>query len=186
MKIIINKKKVTALPTETILAVAKKNGIEIPALCFHSDLKIKASCRLCLVEIKGRPGLHTACSTKVEPGMEVITESIKINKARRINLELIFAQHQEECNDCVMNFNCQLLELARKHKININRFDDRKKGLPVYEFGPSLLFDSSKCIDCGNCIDVCQQQGIGYLEKKEKDNLYCVVPVKNKECIYCG
>ncbi len=186
MKIIINKKKVTALPTETILAVAKKNGIEIPALCFHSDLKIKASCRLCLVEIKGRPGLHTACSTKVEPGMEVITESIKINKARRINLELIFAQHQEECNDCVMNFNCQLLELARKHKININRFDDRKKGLPVYEFGPSLLFDSSKCIDCGNCIDVCQQQGIGYLEKKEKDNLYRVVPVKNKECIYCG
>ena len=186
MKIIINKKKVAALPGETILVVAKKNGIEIPALCFHSDLKIKASCRLCLVEIKGRPGLHTACSTKVEQGMEVITESVKINKARRINLELIFAQHQEECNDCVMNFDCQLLELARKYKININRFDDRKKGLPVYKFGPSLIFDSSKCIDCGNCIDMCQQQGIGYLEKKEKENLYRVVPVKNKECIYCG
>ncbi|MCK5044372.1 [FeFe] hydrogenase, group A [Candidatus Parcubacteria bacterium] len=186
MKITINKKKVTAAPEETILDVAKKEGIEIPALCFHSDLKIKASCRLCLVEIKGRPGLYTACSTKVEPGMEIVTESVKINKARRINLELIFAQHQEECNDCVMNFNCELLGLARKYKININRFDDRKKGLPVYEFGPSLIFDSSKCIDCGNCIDVCQQQGIGYLEKKEKGNLYRVVPAKNKECIYCG
>ncbi len=186
MKIILNKKKVVALPGETILAVAKKNGVEIPALCFHSDLKIKASCRLCLVEIKGRPGLHTACSTKVEPGMEIITESARINKARRINLELLFAQHQEECDDCVMNFDCQLLELARKYKININRFDDRKKGLPVYEFGPALIFDSSKCIDCGNCIDACQQQGIGYLEKEEKENLYRVVPGKNKECVYCG
>ena len=188
MKIIINKKRVTASAGETILTVAKREKIEIPALCFHSDLKIQGNCRLCLVGIKGKKRLHPACAMKVEQGMEIVTESPKINRARKINLELIFAQHQEECNDCVMNLNCRLLALAKKYKVEINRFTDRKTGHPVYKFGSAIIFDSSKCIDCGNCIDVCKKQGINFLEKREKGNLFEVVPSKDKkkDCIYCG
>ena len=188
MKIIINNKKIEAKKGQTILEVAKENNIDIPALCFHSDLDIKSNCRLCVVEIKGRDGLHTACSTKIEPEMEIATESEKIIKARKINLELIFAQHCEECNDCIWNFNCQLLKLAKKYNVEITRFTDRKKGYPVHQFGPSLIFDSSKCIDCRNCVDVCQKQCVEFLEVKERGHLFQVIPSKdkNKDCIYCG
>ncbi|MBU1160403.1 [FeFe] hydrogenase, group A [Patescibacteria group bacterium] len=188
MKIIINNKKIEAKKGQTILEVAQKNKIDIPSLCFHSDLDIKSNCRLCVVEIKGKDGLHTACSTMIEQGMKIITESKKIHKARKINLELIFAQHCEECNDCIWNFNCQLLKLAKKYNVEITRFTDRKKGYPVHQFGPSLIFDSSKCIDCRNCIDVCQKQGVGFLEIKERGHLFQVIPSqdKNKDCIYCG
>ncbi|NQV00754.1 MAG: (2Fe-2S)-binding protein [Parcubacteria group bacterium] len=188
IQVIIDSKKIDCLEGQTILKVAWKNKIKIPALCYHSDLKIKANCRMCLVEIKGKKGLYTSCSTRVEPDMEVTTESAKINRARKINLELIFAQHCEECDDCIWDFNCQLLKLADKYGVDKARFPNRKKGYPVYQFGPSLIFDSSKCIDCRNCVDVCHQQGVDFLKIKEKGHLFQVVPTKNekKDCIYCG
>jgi len=188
IQVIINKKEIRALEGQTILEVLQEEGIEIPALCSHSDLKIKANCRLCLVEIKGRKELFPSCSTKIEKGMEIITESARINKARKINLELIFTQHCEECNDCIWRFNCQLLDLAKKYNVEITRFSDRKCGYPIYQFGPAVVFDSSKCIDCRNCVDICEKQGVGFLEMEEKDNLFQVVPSKrkDKDCVYCG
>jgi len=188
IEVTINKKKVKVLEGQTILEVLQEEGIEIPALCFHSDLEIKANCRLCLVEIKGRKKLFPACSTKVEKGMKIITESPKINRARKINLELIFTQHCEECNDCIWGLNCQLLDLAKKYNVKITRFSDRKCGYPVYQFGPAIVFDSSKCIDCRNCVDICKKQGVGFLEIKEKGHLFQVVPSKrkDKDCVYCG
>ncbi|MBU1110962.1 [FeFe] hydrogenase, group A [Patescibacteria group bacterium] len=188
IKIKINNQIIECIEDQTILEVAQENGIDIPALCYHSDLSVKANCRMCLVEIEGRDGLHTSCSTKVEEGMKVITDSPKIGRARKINLELVFAQHREECNDCVWNFNCQLLKLAKKHQVKIARFSDRKNDFPVYQFGPSLIFDSSKCIDCGNCVEVCKKQQANFLETEERGHLYRVVPTqdKNKDCIYCG
>jgi len=188
IQIVIDNKKIKCLNGQTVLEVAKENAIDIPSLCFHPDLDVKANCRLCVVEIKGKKGLHPACSTKVEPGINIITDSPEIRKARKINLELIFAQHCEECNDCIWNFNCQLLKLAKKYKVKTTRFFDRKKNYPVYQFGPSLIFDSSKCIDCRNCVDICQKQGVGFLEIKEKGHLFQVIPSKDKskDCIYCG
>ena len=185
---IIDNKKITADKDQTILEAAKKNGIEIPALCYHPDLDIKSNCRICVVEIKGVPDLKPACRTVIKDGMKIITNSSKIRKARKINLELIFAQHYEECNDCVWNFNCQLLKLAKKYNVKIARFPDRKTNFPVYQFGPSLIFDSSKCIDCRNCVDICKKQGIGFLEIKKRGYKIGIVPSKdkNKDCIYCG
>ena len=188
IKITINKKKIKAGENQTILEAAKENGIEIPSLCYHSDLKIKSNCRVCLVEIKGREGLYPSCSKKIENGMEIITESPKINRVRKINLELVFAQHREECDDCIWSFDCQLLALAKKYKVKTDRFIDRKKNFPVYKFGPSVEFDSSKCINCGNCVEVCKNQEVNFLETKKKENFSEVVPTKdkNKDCIYCG
>ncbi len=184
----INGKRIQAKENQTILEAAQDNGIEIPALCYHSDLDIKANCRICLVEIKGRKDLLPSCSTKAEEGMEILIDSPRAKRARKINLELAFSQHCEECQDCIWDFDCRLLKLAKKYNLKIARFPDRKKNFPVYQFGPSLIFDSSKCIDCGNCIEMCQKQGVGFLEKKEKKDLFQVVPSKdkNKDCIYCG
>ncbi|TSC94524.1 MAG: NADH-quinone oxidoreductase subunit G, partial [Parcubacteria group bacterium Athens1014_10] len=185
IKIIINGRKIETNEGKTILEAARENKIEIPALCFHSDLKVKANCRICTVEIKGIKGLQTACSTEAKKGMEIITDSPKISKARKINLELIFSQHTEECDDCVWDFNCQILKLAKKYKAEITRFADRKKDYPLYRFGPSIDFDNTKCIICRNCAEVCP---VDFLEIKNKGAEIQITPSKdkNKDCIYCG
>lgn len=188
MEITIDGKKVAFKDGQTILEAARDAGIEIPSLCSHPDVKIKATCRICIVEIIGRKGFHTSCSTKAEDKMEVITDSPPIQKARRTNLELIFAQHCEECHDCVWNYKCMLLDLAKKFNADKIKYNDRKKDYPVYKFGPGLIFDSSKCIDCGICVDVCHNQGVDFLEIKEKNGYHEVFPSSNKkrDCVYCG
>lgn len=185
MKIRINNKDFDCKKGEVILDVALRNGIKIPAVCRHTDLEPQNSCRLCLVEIKGK-GLQTSCSTKVENGMEISTESAEIKRLRKINLELLFSQHIEQCSECNWSYKCKLLELARKYEIKITKFNDRKKDFPTYQFGPSVIFDSSKCIDCKNCIAMCQKQGVGFLDNKEKERFFCTVPGQTKECVYCG
>lgn len=188
MQIVIDGKKLTAEEGQTVLEVARENGIEIPTLCYHPDLDVQAGCRLCLVEIKGQKGLHTSCSTKVADGMEVVTDSPDIERARKINLELLFCQHREECSDCIYHGRCQSLKICRKVKGKINVQEDRKSDYPVYQLGPSLEFDTSKCIDCRLCVDMCEKQGIGFLEVEEHNGFWEVMPSRDpkKDCIYCG
>ena len=188
IKLKINNKVVVGEKGENILQVARRNNIRIPAACYHSDLKPKSSCRLCLVSIKGRKGLHTSCSTEIEEGMEVATESPEIKKIRKTNLELLFAQHIEQCHGCVRKYHCRLLALAKECGIEISKFKDRKKYFPKYQFGPSIIFDSSKCIDCHNCVEMCEKQGVGFLTVKEKDSFWEVCPTEdeNIDCVYCG
>jgi iron-only hydrogenase group A len=188
IKLIIDKKTVEGTVGQTVLQIAKENGIDIPALCYHPDLKIKANCRLCLIEIKDRNGVHTSCSTPAEPNMEVITNSDAIKRMRKMNLELIFAQHQEECTDCIKQFNCTILKLAKEYGAEITRFEDRKKNFLKIKFGPCVEFDSSKCIDCRNCIEVCEKQSVGFFELQEKEGMKEVTPTKDpkRDCIYCG
>ncbi|MEA2088576.1 MAG: [FeFe] hydrogenase, group A [Patescibacteria group bacterium] len=184
----INNKKIKAQEGDTILETAYKAGIEIPHLCFHPDTEVKANCRVCVVEIKGRKDLPTSCSTKIEEGMEIKTESSRVAKARKINLELIFSEHIEKCGTCPMNFNCKLLNYAKKYNLKITRFKDRKKNRKVYKFGNAVELDSSQCIDCRNCVDICEQQGVGFLKLKNKGHKIEVVPVDDgkHDCVYCG
>ncbi len=186
MKITINGKIIETKEGETILQAATKNNIYIPSLCYHSDLKIGGSCRICLVEVNGK--LVTSCSTKVEEGMNIITNTSDAEKGRKINLELLFSQHQEECDDCIWNNNCKMLDLAKKFGVEINKFNDRKKDYPIYQFGPALIYDSSKCIDCRNCVDVCSKQSVNFLELQEREHSVEIIPssCEEKDCIYCG
>ncbi|MDP2812076.1 MAG: [Fe-Fe] hydrogenase large subunit C-terminal domain-containing protein, partial [bacterium] len=188
IKVIIDGKEYIADSEQTVLELAKQKGINITALCYHPDIKIQGSCRLCLVEIVGRKGLFTACTTKLEEGMKIITNSANINRAKQINLELIFSEHCEECHDCLYFQNCSIKEFAKKYGVSITKFPDRKKGYPVHKFGPALEFDTSKCIDCGLCVEACHKVGVDFLEFKKEGKFYKVVPSakKNKDCIYCG
>ena len=183
----INGKDCLAQEGQTILAVAKANNINIPTLCYHPDVKIQSSCRLCVVEIKGKNGMFTACSTQVTDGMEIQTDTPSIRLSRLNNLQLIFSEHCEECNDCVLKQRCSIKNLAKEYRVPITKFPDRKKGFPVHQFGPSLQFDSSKCIDCGLCVDMCNQQ-VSFLEYKKRGEFWEVCPSdkKDKDCIYCG
>jgi NADH-quinone oxidoreductase subunit G/NADP-reducing hydrogenase subunit HndD len=189
IKIKINGKSLACAPGTTILAAAKLIGIDIPALCQHDDFPPKANCRVCVVEIKGRKTLSTSCSTLVEEGMEIKTDSERVMKARSMNLELIYAEHIEKCAGCLWRFECKLLDFASKYKLKLNRFVDRKAKRKTYQFANAVEIDGSQCIDCRNCIEACSQlQGIDFLEMKGKGGAQEVVPTadKTKHCILCG
>ena len=185
----INGKNIQANEGESILSVAKKEGIEIPTLCHHPDLEVRANCRVCVVEIKGEKKLKTSCSTTIKEGMEIKTNSERVQKSRNANLELIFAEHVEKCDTCVWRFECKLLEYARKYNILVSRFPERKEKRKTYKFANAVEIDGSQCIDCRNCVNACSVlQNIHYLELKGKGANQEIVPTEKKDfhCILCG
>jgi NADH-quinone oxidoreductase subunit G/NADP-reducing hydrogenase subunit HndD len=189
IKIKINNKEISCSPDQTILEVAKANGVFIPELCHHPDFPAKGNCRVCVVEIKGRQKLATACTTKVEDGMAIRTDTERVRRIRNLNIELIFAEHIEKCSNCIWRVNCVLLDLAEKYNIKITRFRDRKSNRKIYKFANAVEIDGTQCIDCRNCLDACSvMQNINYLELKGKGAKQEVVPTKDKkiDCIYCG
>jgi iron-only hydrogenase group A len=189
LKIKINGKNYTADPGQTVLEVAKKNGIDIPALCFHPDFPIKGNCRVCSVEVKGYKRLVPSCATKVCDCMEVQTETEKVKKARRMNLELIFAEHVEKCEACIWRFQCPLLAAVKKYDVKVDCFRDRKGSRKIYKFQNAVEIDGSQCIDCKNCVQACAlQQNINYLKFSGKGSRQEVVPRQKEgfKCILCG
>lgn len=184
----INGKNVKAREGETILEVAYRLGISIPYLCYHPDTLVKANCRVCVVEVRGYDKLPTACSTKASEGMVIKTDSEEVTKARKVNLELIFAEHIEKCPTCPLKANCKLLEYAAKYKLKITRFQDRKKKRKIYKFANAVEIDGTQCIDCRNCIDACDNQAVNFLTLRKRGYEIEVVPAKdgNHDCVYCG
>lgn len=187
IEITINGSAVKCQEGKTILEAAKVAGIDIPSLCRHPDLQVQANCRICVVEIAGQKGVAPACATKIIEGMRVDTNTERVRKLRRTNMELIMSQHREECNDCVWLNECQLLKYASEYKAKIDRFADRKNGLKQKRFGPIEL-DQTKCIDCRNCVQMCSRQQANFLEVKGRGFDIRIEPSadKNKDCIYCG
>lgn len=199
MKITIDAREIEAVEGQSVLEAAKAAGIEIPALCYHPDLCVKANCRLCLVEIEGIPVPQTACSTKVREGMIVKTDSENIQKLRKTNLELILGEHRRNCPQCVWQGKCALLKYAVEFKANMAANALRKTQPDICKFGPIIL-DRSKCIECRNCVDMCARQTgsrrgtdkemklDGFLELEERGKDIKVTPScdPKKDCIYCG
>jgi len=183
----LNNKKILYKEGQTILEKAKEEGIEIPHLCHNPEFKSKATCRVCVVEIVGQLKLVTACSTKIKSGMRVKTDSSKVKRVRNLNLQLVFASHKEECSDCLLLYNCPLLQYAKKYKLSLARFKDRKNQRKKYNFNQAVEVDASQCIDCGLCVEVCQMgQKIDCLEFKNKGVNQELRPKKKNQCIYCG
>jgi len=189
IRIKINGKNISCEHGKTIFKIARENKIDIPGLCGHPDFCAKGNCRVCVVEVKGRKNLATSCSTCVEDGMEVKTETDRVKKARKMNLELIFAEHVEKCSDCIWRYECKLLKFADKYDISVAHFQDRKGNRKTYKFANAVEIDGTQCIDCRNCVDACSiLQNINYLEIKGKGIDQEIVPTKDKKihCILCG
>ena len=108
----IDGRDVSAHENQTILEVARENGIKIPTLCFLEGLSVRGSCRLCLVAIKGSPRLEPACTTRCREGMEVETDNPELHQFRKRILELIFAERNHVCSVCVSNGHCELQALG--------------------------------------------------------------------------
>ncbi|MHC4885780.1 MAG: NADH-dependent [FeFe] hydrogenase, group A6 [Planctomycetota bacterium] len=174
-----------------LLELIRRVGIEIPTFCYHSELSIYGACRLCLVEVEGR-GVMASCSTAPEPGMVVRTMTEEIRQMRKINLELLLANHNRECPTCTRSSNCTLQDLARRLGVEEVRFKERAEKLPLDTSSPSLMRDPNKCVLCGDCVRMCSEvQGIGAIDFAHRGSDATVAPAFGKdldqvECVNCG
>lgn len=148
----------------TILKAAQQAGIYIPTLCYHPDLAIDGVCRVCSVEVKGQRTLCAACAYPVSEGMEVLTHSPKVRNARRMIVELLLANHPQECLICSRNQKCELQSLARELGVQDVRFTGDRRDTDVDSSSTSVVRDPDKCILCGRCVRTCQDiQSVGAL-----------------------
>jgi bidirectional [NiFe] hydrogenase diaphorase subunit len=153
----IDGKEVSAREGETILQVARENGIDIPTLCYLEGLEPIGACRLCLVEVKGINRLVPACVTQVEEGMEVVTNSERLIKYRQMILELLFSERNHTCSVCVVNGHCELQRLAQRLGVTHIRFPYRYPNLPIDASHERFVIDHNRCVLCTRCVRVCDE-----------------------------
>jgi bidirectional [NiFe] hydrogenase diaphorase subunit len=153
----IDERDFSARPDETILDVARQNGIFIPTLCELKGLSEIGACRLCLVEVKNTNRLLPACVTQVEEGMEITTNSERLQRYRRSILELLFTERNHVCSVCVSNGHCEMQTLAQKLGMDHVHFPYRYPQAQVDASHPRFLVDHNRCILCARCVRVCDE-----------------------------
>lgn len=148
---------VSGVEGETILDIARQNGIEIPTLCNMDGLSNTGACRLCMVEIAGSPRLFPACVTKVEEGMEVTTNTERLKKYRKMIIEMMFAERNHICAVCVSNGHCELQSMAQRLGVDHIRYAYLNPTLEVDATHPQFALDNNRCILCTRCVRVCDE-----------------------------
>ena len=191
------KLEINGIPVEvpqgtSILNAAKAVHVKIPSLCYHPDLKAGASCGICVVRNAGSPKLLRACCTEVAPGMKITTHDSDIVDVRRTVLELILANHPNDCLQCPRSGNCELQKIAADFGIREVPFPREVLKIPVDDSTPSLVLNQEKCIKCGRCVDVCQNMqnvwALEFIGRGEDTRMIPAAGVKLNEspCIKCG
>jgi formate dehydrogenase major subunit len=151
---------VTVPAGTSVMRAATDAGVRVPRLCATESLEAFGSCRLCLVEIEGRRGYPASCTTPVEPGMKVRTQSDRLARLRRGSMELYISDHPLDCLTCPANGNCELQEMAGVVGLREVRYGYQGKNhLAVVkdESNPYFTFDPSKCIACARCVRACEE-----------------------------
>jgi len=146
MKVTINNQAIEAEEGITIMEACRAAGFAIPSLCYLKDVSANASCGICVVEVKGARSLLRSCITQIIEGMEITTNSQRVIDARRMNLELLLANHPQDCLICDRNENCELQQLTFDLGIHDRRFmRTRPAPLSKDDSSLSLVRDPEKC-----------------------------------------
>ncbi|HXF65050.1 MAG TPA: bidirectional hydrogenase complex protein HoxU [Caldilineaceae bacterium] len=153
----INGEVVSAQEGQSLLAVLREHGVEIPTLCHLEGLSERGGCRLCLVEIEGSSRLQASCVTLVQEGMVVYTHTERVVAYRRMLLELLFAERNHICAVCVMNGNCELQAQAASAGMDHVRYEYLHPDLPMDASHPRFVVDHNRCILCTRCVRVCDE-----------------------------
>jgi len=188
----IDGKPIKTKKGSTILEAALDNGIEIPHLCYHKGLSVAGACRLCLVKIKGRPGMVASCLTEVAEGMEVIAFDEEIDETRRLIVELILSEHKHDCLVCEKNGQCELQDLAYRLGIDRVRFSVEKPNEELDNSSEVILRDPNRCILCGRCVRSCAEIAVqDVLKFANRGSEMFIIAGLNQllaetDCVFCG
>lgn len=176
---------------KNVLEVIRKANIEIPTFCYHSELSIYGACRLCICEVDNM-GIQTTCSTIPREGMEVKTNTAEVRKIRKVNLELLLANHEVSCPSCARSNNCKLQDLSRRIGVTESRFKKTNKSYPIDDKSASIVHNPNKCVLCGDCVRVCKEiQTVGAIDFVNRGANTIVAPaflnsLADVECVNCG
>lgn len=187
----IDNKKVTVPEGTTILDAARLANINIPTLCYHPDQNVKAKCRVCMVEVDGGK-LIPSCSTKVWDSAIIKTNSKLVRDTQRGVLELILANHPQDCLNCIRNGKCELQKLCELFHISKSNLHVVTEPLEIDDSSPSLVRNPQKCIKCNRCVEMCHEvQGVGAISSAHRSVDYTVTTPFDSSlvdglCVYCG
>ena len=174
-----------------VLSVIRKAGIDIPTLCYHSELSIYGACRLCTVE-DDRGKTFASCSEKPRDGMIIYTNTPRLMRYRKLILELLLAAHCRDCTTCIKSGECHLQELAHRMGVHEIRFENVREIQPIDTSSHAIIRDPNKCILCGDCVRMCDNvQNINAIDFAYRGTEAQVIPAFNKkiaetDCVGCG
>src|SRR5512138_2196136 len=191
----IDGESVTVPVGTSVMRAAMEIGTKVPKLCATDSLNSFGSCRLCLVEIEGRKGTPASCTTPVEPGMKVKTQTPRLAKLRRGVMELYISDHPLDCLTCAANGDCELQDMAGEVGLREVRYGyDGANHLTSEKdtSNPYFTFDPAKCIVCSRCVRACEEvQGTFALTIDGRGFASVVSPGQqdgflDSECVSCG
>ena len=188
----IDHKQIICVPEgTTIMEAAAQNGIVIPKLCYLKDVNEIAACRVCVVELEGKERLITSCNNVAQEGMVIYTNSPRVRADRRKTVQLILSQHDCKCATCVRSGNCSLQKIANDLNILEIPFGERLERQPWDKNFP-LIRDSTKCIKCMRCVQVCDKiQSLNVWDVERTGSRTTVNVSENRtiedaDCSLCG
>lgn len=188
----VNRRTVEAQEGETLLAVLRRAGIRVPTLCHMEGLFPTGACRMCVVEVEGRPNLVPSCACQVTGGMKVQTHSQRVLEARRTIVELLLGNHPDECLYCARNLACELQALSSELAVDSRRFCGMIDKPQEDVSSMAIVRDPAKCILCGRCVRVCEEiQKIGAIDFigrgcETRIGAAFDVGLNVSSCIHCG
>jgi NADH-quinone oxidoreductase subunit G/NADP-reducing hydrogenase subunit HndD len=192
MTLEINGRTVEAQQGDTVLAAARRAGVRIPTLCHYEGLPPSGACRMCVVEVEGQRGLVPSCAFPAAAGMKVQTHSSRAVDARRTLVELLLANHPDDCLYCARNGECQLQDLAAQLGVRRRHYFGGRTTAKMDVASPSIVRDPSKCILCGKCVRVCEEvQAVGAIDFIGRGSKTRIGPAFDEglnvsSCINCG
>ena len=191
----INGEHVPFTNEKNILSVVRKAGIDLPTLCYYSELSVYGSCRMCMVE-DHKGNIITSCSTPPRTGMEIRTNTPRLKQYRKTILKLYLASHCRECTTCPKNTNCKLQDLAIRYGIDEIKFDKTEKAwkndYKIDDSSQAITRNPNKCIQCGDCVRMCNEtQNVGAIDFALRGYELKVcpafdMPLAETECVNCG
>lgn len=189
--ITIDNHRVEFTDEKNILDIIRKSGVELPTFCYYSELSTYGACRMCVVEDKWG-NIMASCSETPKDGMVIYTNTPKLQKHRKMILELLLASHCRDCTTCAKSGKCKLQDLASRFGIKQVRFEQDKWDMPIDDSSTSIVRNPSKCILCGDCVRMCSEiQGMGVLDFAYRGSKMQVMPafdrkIKDSGCVNCG
>ncbi|MGD9874599.1 MAG: NADH-dependent [FeFe] hydrogenase, group A6 [Kiritimatiellia bacterium] len=188
----VNGRPIEAKKGEMLISALDRAGIKVPTLCYMKDRFPTGACRMCVVEIEGQKGLIPSCAYPVTEGMKVQTHSPRAVSARKTIIELLLADHPDDCLYCVRNGNCELQGMAEDLGLRRRRYAGEKSTWKMDLSSPAIERDPDKCILCGKCVRTCEEvQGVSAIAFAGRGCKTFIGTAFNEgmnisSCVYCG